>query len=50
MAAGKRLVPSSPEPLLAHLFEIYGEIFGLSQWSGGHRWVALEGSAGELGR
>lgn len=49
MAAGKGLVPSPPEPLLARLFEIYGKIFGLSQWSGGHRWVALEGSVEQLG-
>lgn len=49
MAAGRRLVPSPPEPQLAHLFEIYGKIFGLSQWAGGHRWVAWEGSEEELG-
>lgn len=31
-------------PLLTHIFEIYGEIFGQSQWGEGHRWVAWEGS------
>lgn len=36
-------LPSPPEPLFAHLFEIYGKIFGLSQWAGGHRCVAWDG-------
>lgn len=43
-AAGRGLVPPPPEPLLSHVFEIYGKIFGLSQWAGGHRWVAWESS------
>lgn len=34
MAAGTVLDPSPPEPLLTHLFEIYGKIFGLSQSAG----------------
>lgn len=38
MAAGRGLVPSPPELLRAHLFEIYGKIFGLSERAAGHRW------------
>lgn len=44
MAAGRGLVPSPPEPLLAHLFEIYGKIFWTEPVSRGAQ-VAWEGSA-----
>lgn len=44
------LLPSPPEPLLAHLFEIYGKIFGLSLWAGGHRCVAWDSGVEELRR
>lgn len=41
------LLPFPPEPLFAHLFEIYGKIFGLSQWAGGHRCVVWDGGVEE---